>query len=176
LNNREITANDVDEVLMISNFIIIKGTGGIGKSTLMKHFFLNELEKNNLIPIFIELKDLENDDDTLYKSIFLSLEKLGFKLEDKYFEYALNAGCFLFLLDGYDEIPSMRVKKFIKEFKYFCDKYSNNYFIMSTRPNDDFISFQRFTVLNSLPLTKKQAISLISKINIDYLAEAKNGL
>lgn len=53
-------AVSVDDILEISNFIIIQGTGGIGKSTLMKHLFINELEQKSLIPVFLELKDIND--------------------------------------------------------------------------------------------------------------------
>ena len=44
----------------VTDFIIIQGTGGIGKSTLMKHLFINELEQKSLIPVFLELKDIND--------------------------------------------------------------------------------------------------------------------
>lgn len=59
-------ADNVNSILDKSNFVIIQGTGGIGKSTLMKHLFINELEKKDLIPIFIELKDM-NDFNAEYE-------------------------------------------------------------------------------------------------------------
>ena len=50
----------------VTDFIIIQGTGGIGKSTLMKHLFINELEQKSLIPVFLELKDI-NDLENNYE-------------------------------------------------------------------------------------------------------------
>jgi predicted AAA+ superfamily ATPase len=50
----------------VTDFIIIQGTGGIGKSTLMKHLFINELEQKSLIPVFLELKDI-NDFEKNYE-------------------------------------------------------------------------------------------------------------
>ena len=44
----------------VTDFIIIQGTGGIGKSTLMKHLFINELEQKSLIPVFLVLKDIND--------------------------------------------------------------------------------------------------------------------
>ena len=56
----------------LSKFLIIEGSGGIGKSTLMKHLFLSELELKDYIPIFIELKDFNDEEH-------LDLEKLLLK-------------------------------------------------------------------------------------------------
>ena len=44
----------------VTDFIIIQGTGGIGQSPLMKHLFINELEQKSLIPVFLELKDIND--------------------------------------------------------------------------------------------------------------------
>lgn len=168
-HNNFIKASDADCILDISNFVIIQGTGGIGKSTLMKHLFINELELKNLVPIFLELKDineLENEYE-INDIIFEKVNNLGSNLDKKYLEYALNSGCFLFLLDGYDEILSHKKDTFLKKLDVFCDKYTKNYYIISSRPCSEFIEFQRFTVLATCPLNKDQAISLINKIEFD---------
>ena len=92
---------------------------------------------------------------------------LGFKPEIKYFKYALESGIFLFLLDGYDEIKDELRGGFRNELFDLCDEYNHNSFIISSRPCDSFIGWSRFSVYHTLPLTKKQAISLINKIDYD---------
>ena len=150
----------------ISKFLIIEGSGGIGKSTLMKHLFLSELELKDYIPIFIELKDFNDENH-------LNLEKLLLKKLNQFhntfqeeLDYALQSGCFLFLLDGYDELYSENQKEFFKKLNDFCDNYPENHYILSSRPysESEFIEFQRFTVLKAAPFAKEQAISLITKI------------
>ena len=151
----------------ISKFLIIEGTGGIGKSTLMKHLFLSELRLNDYIPIFIELKDFNEEDYLDIETLFLKkLNQFHNNFEEEYLDYALQSGCFLFLLDGYDELYSENQKEFFKKLNDFCDKYPENHYILSSRPysESEFIEFQRFTVLKSVPFTKVQAISLIKKI------------
>lgn len=164
-----IDSNDVNNCLDISHFLIIQGTGGIGKSTFMKHLFINELSKNDLIPIFIELKDLNDvtGDYDITDFIFSKLYNLGADFDKKYLDYALKSGCFLFLLDGYDEIVTENKNIFLKKITDFCDRYSENYFILSSRPYSEFVEFQRFTVLSLCKFSKKQAISLINKIEYD---------
>ena len=159
----------MNKVLDISHFVILQGTGGIGKSTLLKHLFVNELKKKDLIPIFLELKEV-NELETEYSIKDLLLEKIndfGSNLNGNYFEYALKSGCFLFLLDGYDEIVTPKRDMFLKKLISFNDKYSNNYFIISSRPYSEFVELQRYTVIKTCPLEKQQAMSLVNKIQFD---------
>ena len=151
----------------LSKFLIIEGSGGIGKSTLMKHLFLSELELKDYIPIFIELKDFNDEEHLdLEKLLLKKLNQFHNTFQEEYLDYALQSGCFLFLLDGYDELYSENQKEFFKKLNDFCDKYPENHYILSSRPysESEFIEFQRFTVLKAVPFTKEQAISLITKI------------
>lgn len=151
----------------LSKFLIIEGSGGIGKSTLMKHLFLSELELKDYIPIFIELKDFNEEEHLDLEQLLLKkLNQFHNTFKEEYLDYALQSGCFLFLLDGYDELYSENQKEFFKKLNDFCDKYPENHYILSSRPysESEFIEFQRFTVLKAVPFTKEQAISLITKI------------
>ena len=86
--------------------------------------------------------------------------------QEEYLDYALQSGCFLFLLDGYDELYSENQKEFFKKLNDFCDKYPENHYILSSRPysESEFIEFQRFTVLKAVSFTKEQAISLTTNL------------
>ena len=135
----------------------------------MKHLFIDELSKKDLIPIFVELKDL-NDINSEYEItdfVYKKLYNLGCNFDKKYMEYALQSGCFLFLLDGYDEILAEKKNNFFKKITDFTDRYNNNYYIISSRPYSEFVEFQRFSVLSICPFEKEQAISLIGKIDYD---------
>lgn len=171
--SKEFEPTEIFSLLQISNFIILKGTGGIGKSTLMKHFYLNTIESTDFIPIFIELKYFRKESTTFFDYIFRVLTNLGFSLEQQYFEYALESGCFIFLLDGYDEIAGDNDSVFLQQLEGFCDQYSDNYFIISSRPNDEFLKFNRFTVISVLPFRKEQSIRLVRKINYDNDIKAR---
>ena len=170
----------------ISKFLIIEGSGGIGKSTLMKHLFLSELKLEDYIPIFIELKDFNEEGHLeLEKLLLKKLNQFHNTFQEEYLDYALQSGCFLFLLDGYDELYSENQKEFFKKLNDFCDKYPENHYILSSRPysESEFIEFQRFTVLKSIPFTKEQAISLITKIEYPdeelknkFIRDLENGL
>jgi len=68
---RNITAKTLTD---ISNFIILDGTGGLGKTMMMRHLLLNTVEEyDNFhhIPVFISLKDY--DESNLFDFIYSML-------------------------------------------------------------------------------------------------------
>lgn len=164
-----ISGDSIDNLLELSHFLIVQGTGGIGKSIFLKHLFKNEVDKKEYIPVFIELKELNllNNDYEISDFIFERLHNLGSTIKKEYMEYALKSGCFLFLFDGYDEIITDKKDAFFHKLDNFCDCFSNNYFIVSSRPYSEFIEFQRFSVLTLCNLTKEQALSLVQKLEFD---------
>lgn len=136
---------------------------------LNKYLFLDEVSKKDYIPVFIELKDINQVDGEYEISdfIFQRLYTLGGTLKKECMEYALQSGCFLFLLDGYDEISTDKKDVFFRKLDNFCDRFSENYFVISSRPYSEFVEFQRFSVLSLCNLNKKQALSLVKKIEFD---------
>lgn len=168
--NEIIDCSSTNDLLDKSHFNIILGGGGTGKSILMRHFFLNEIEQKDLIPLFIELRTYEGGN--LDDFIFHTLKNLKFPWEIQYFKYALESGIFLILLDGYDEIVDHNKQEFYRELECFCDRYSKNWFVVSSRQNESFVGWQRFTVSHVTPLSEIQAKQLIEKL--DYDIEIKN--
>ena len=151
-----------------SNFILISGTGGLGKSMMMRHLLLDSIKtyKNgDQLPVFIPLKDYSDSYETLSDYVYEKFESLcGDGDEDKYDELLSN-GRFLLLFDGLDEIKSDYRKKFEHDLEIFADKFDDNMFVISSRPKGSFIAFHRFTVLDLCPFTKNQAVELIDKLD-----------
>lgn len=166
-----IDCENIQSVLEESQFSIILGDGGSGKTMLMRHFFLNALQDSNFIPIFVELRKLD-DTTSIFDYIYRCLNTLGFDLEKDYFKYALEQGMFVILLDGYDELRSTSKETFLPRLEEFCDMYYKNNFIISSRKSGSFISWQRFSVYHIMPLTKERALDLVKKL--DYDVEIKD--
>jgi len=165
-DDRAINCEHTETLLSETHFSIVLGDGGSGKSMLMRHLFINALQELDSIPVFIELRNFDNE-MTLSDYIYKSLCTLGFTLEKEFFEYSLKYNKFIFLLDGYDEIGFESQKSFFTQLESFCDLYSQHYYIVSSRRQDTFIGWQRFTVFDILPLSKERAINLIAKLDYD---------
>lgn len=165
-----IDTSSITRLIEESNKIIITGTGGIGKSILFRHLFLNTVDTTAYIPVLIELRKFnafDIKDISLYDAIYQSLCENGFRLEKEYFEASLKEGGYIILLDGFDEINRDKVSRVTSEVKSLSNKYNENKFLISSRPTDNFIGWNDFSEMIALPLTKEQALSLISKIEFD---------
>jgi len=169
--------SDLQTILDLGQYILVSGTGGIGKSTLLKHLFLKIIEESEFIPIFIELRevnDLELTDTSLLDCIYNIMSNMKFDFEKKHFETALNSGMFIFFFDGFDEVIEQKRSVIRKQILLMTDKYERNYYIVSSRvlsENVGFAEWSRFINLKVNKLTKIQAINLISKL--DYNEEIK---
>lgn len=166
----KIDTENVNKVIAIGHKLIVCGTGGVGKSTMLKHFFLNAIKTSQMIPVLIELRninDKEDKDIDIIEEIYATITNHRFNLEKEYFIYSLEMGCYLILLDGYDEVKPGKAEKLFRQISTLCNKYPDNYYIVSSRPSEDFIGWNNFTELKSLTLTKTQALSLINKLDYD---------
>ena len=114
-SNKTILKPNVDKCLEFSNRITISGTGGSGKSILLKHLFLDCIQENTYVPILIELRDLNTYEGSLDSFIRESIAHYGFKTSDDYINNAKKAGHFCYIFDGYDEIDPKLRNRIIKE-------------------------------------------------------------
>lgn len=174
---------DLDNILEKSNNAWIYGYGGIGKSTMMKYFFLKEIEKatsnnNQRIPIYIELRKYNFDSNKrreFLNFIYEEAKVLGFDLEFKYFEYMAKKGRFIFLLDAFDEIASNNMEQAATEIEELATKYSNNPILVTSRklPFNHINNASLFHPYQTNGLSKEEAIALIKRISKLPIAELK---
>jgi len=160
---------NIKKLADISRFIFITGAGGLGKSMMMRHLLINTIdnyETFKLIPVFIPLKDFDDTSGKLFEYIYSKIADFGGEITKEDFNSALLAGRCLLLFDGLDEIGTNNVGFFERELGSFTDKYSENCYVISSRPYQSFVSFERFCVLRLLPFRIDQALHLID--NLDF--------
>lgn len=171
-----IDTQEINNILNEGHKILITGLGGVGKTILMKHLFLNAIKTTNLIPVLIELRRINGKtvgDFDLKKYIIDTLKDYNLNLSEKYYDYTFDEGYYIFLFDGYDEVEDKLKITLKAEISKFALKYNKNYFIISSRPSSEFISWENFLELKSLHLNKKQAINLINKLKYNEIVKTK---
>lgn len=151
----------------ISKKFIISGTGGIGKSMMMRHLFFEAAEHFNtyeVLPVLSALKNFKATDTNIAEFSYKTIKDFDPKMSFEAFEEELKAGRCMILLDGLDEIATDARKSFENAIVSFLRTYPQNFVILSSRPYTQFVQFGHFPVMQILPFDKKKAIRLIDKL------------
>ncbi|MEO6145618.1 MAG: NACHT domain-containing protein [Sulfuriferula sp.] len=165
--NITISAPSFRECVELSKRIVITGSGGSGKSILMKHLFLDCIRDKTYAPILIELRDLNTDDKTLDEIIDYTLDNFGFNISGDYVKRAKHAGHFCFFFDGYDEVNPTSRKKLVNQITALSKKFSRCPIFLSSRPDDVFNGIEDFSVFGIQPLNLDLALKLVEKLPFD---------
>ncbi len=166
-NGEEIDTSSVDSLLQISRNLLILGTDGVGKSMLTRYLFLDTAEYERYVPVLIELRRIGiqlSGELSILDLIYSCMEDFNVDLPKDQFEYSLQLGKYLFLFDGFDEVKSSLAKETAEAIQKFSAKYPNNSFIVTSRPKAETSPLETFTTMESMPLSKAQAVDLASRI------------
>ncbi|MFN0291199.1 NACHT domain-containing protein [Pedobacter helvus] len=144
-----------------SNFVSIIGTAGSGKTMLMKHFFLESIKTCYKIPLFIELRSLNDFKGSFTDLIYEVILNNRLSPNSKILERLLESGNFLLLLDGYDEIFSEKKDSVTNDIDKFIDRFSKNKYIISSRPGSGVDAMPRFNNYPVMPLNKREISQFI---------------
>lgn len=153
----------VESIFKISNCITILGHAGSGKTMLMKHSFLNVLQNGNHIPIIIELRRIDNTKMNLAEYISSLVFKLNLARNESIFSRLMAEGHFIFFFDGFDEIALAQKESRTAEIEEFVDRYSKNYFMLTSRPGAGAENLGRFRTYHVCNMDDKQVKSFVMK-------------
>lgn len=152
-DNKIISTNSSNELFKQYNYITIIGDAGSGKSTLVKHLFLNTIYEKSKIPILIELRYLNETSEELEKHIKNTITQNKLSVNDDILERLLEKGKFSLFLDGYDEVDEKTKKRLVKQINDFVNKYNENYYLLTSRPYSNIESLPLFTNLKMKDLS-----------------------
>lgn len=145
--------------------ILITDTAGMGKSTLMKRMFLDVIDGQLGIPIFIELRRLNENNDIL-NEVAIQLGGLNDGFNKEILETLFVDGEFIFFFDGYDEISSSNKAFVTRNIQDFVAKAPNNKYILTSRPEEELACFGEFQEFRIRELKKVESYDLLRKYDI----------
>ena len=169
-----------------SKYLIIEGTGGMGKSMYLTHLFLSSAKQymeTGRLPVLILLKDYKRETIGTIEFIWHAVKAYDQSITKNQIIKMLEDKKMILLLDGMDEIKSSLRDNFYMDLEGLIKAYSGNTIIMTSRPISSFIAYAKFSLLDIQPLTEEQAVSLLDKIEFwdntakqDLIEALKNGL
>lgn len=150
---------------------IISGYAGNGKTIFLKKIYKELIDNQvNFYPIFVELRNISSDTQTLLDYIYESIKTYSDSFTQEQFTYGLKKGLFYFLIDGLDEVSDSQQGNIQEEIIKLTLKYPDCPFVVTSRPNE-FTTWENFHVAHLLPFDYRQCQSFIKKI--DYVEERK---
>ena len=152
---------------------IITGSGGTGKSMLMKHLVLSGIVEKQKVPIFIQLQHLNQGETRLEDLIHRSLVENQFRLSEDYIQEAIKHGHFALFLDGLDEVVESKRQEVHRAIRDFARVNDKNVVVVSSRQDQELEGWQDFTLYRVQPLTLDLATELVSKLQYDEELKGK---
>lgn len=166
--NKKVAVTTIEDLIKISNNIVIIGSGGTGKSMLIRHLFINTYHIGRYIPVLVELRKIENvdEDNALLDLVHDCIESFDVTLNKEQFVYSLRTGKYLLLFDGLDEVKEELRAKTEQLIQEISKKYPENCYIVSSRGQGvNFNELETYTLVNVCPFEKYQAVELVKKLN-----------
>ena len=135
---RKLAAPTAPELAAVAPATIVTGSGGCGKTMLMRHFLVSSIRERAKIPVLVELRQLNGDDydgdNSLQAAVVETLKVNGLDTDQKYMQRALEAGHFCLLLDGFDELLNQLREPLIQQIQRFHETFPRNWDIRILSP------------------------------------------
>ncbi|QCO20102.1 NACHT domain-containing protein [Acinetobacter cumulans] len=170
----DLESNNVFMVDELSDFaspkkVLISGIVGQGKSILMRNLAIQESFKGEKFPIFIELRDLQ-ENENLEKFVHNNISYIIGLDNHKLYNYLLNNGKVILFFDGFDEVKTNEMGRIVKEFERLEKKFPKLDFIVSSRPEETIDKSTIFSKFMINKLTLEGQVKIIEKLtNEDFL-------
>ena len=159
------------QVNQSSGKVVITGLAGSGKSVFLKYSFRGVIEAgHSYYPIFFELRSLNGlpaKSGFLNAEIFKSIRVCCESFTRAQFNHGLKRGAFYFLLDGFDELKQEIREQVSSDIEALARKYPECAILVTSRPSDDFVSWDGFSEARLLPFDLKKAVDYISRLSFD---------
>lgn len=151
---------------------VICATAGAGKSFFMRKALLSlssgEIASGDRIPIFFELRNLNGKPkQSLFDALIAYIRENVPSFMPEQLSLGLSAGAFIVMLDGYDEIEPAKTQHYETEILSLARQYPDTSIVVSTRPMESILAWEKFRIYHICPLSKQSAIKLVERLPFD---------
>ncbi len=153
----------------IRNRAIITATLGSGKSFTMRYIYSSLAGRSDWgrIPLFIELRNVPFSEKTLTAYIADLLSPFTHFVSERSIISGLKAGIFALVLDGFDEVSVKHRRSADIQINRIASDYPRSVVVVSSRPDERFVSWHSFPEYQIEPLTLPRLESLLQRIDFD---------
>lgn len=175
LGNKLCSQESFFKLLLQNKKMVVSATAGSGKSCLLKSMFISVIrDKSNLLPLFLELRKVNETNDSIFETLRADIAIYNEKFNKDNLSYLLDREGTIVFLDGFDEVNHDLKDRFTKEINNLADKYPNLIILVSSRPEYNLFSdWSLYNVAHIQPLILSQAIEVIKKLDYDSEVRAR---
>jgi hypothetical protein len=142
--------------------VLLTDSAGMGKSTLLKFLYLSCIHHEVGIPVYVELRKL-GAGVSLFDYLASELAPDPTPTDRELLIQILRSNRFVFLLDGYDEIPTPDRDSVATALQQFFIRYPKGFFLVSSRPETPLGLFTGFHHFSIAGLSTEEAFELLRK-------------
>jgi NACHT domain len=157
--------NDLADIGSDDN-LVLQGTLGQGKSIFLRYLTLAELRKGIALPIFFELRRLQQN-STLLSQLLTEFTSLGLDLDEELFRFLADCGRLVLFLDGFDEVKEEYRASIINELESLAKRHEKLRIVISARPESAIQSSPLFRVFQIAPLQGPEYVDVIRRVAHD---------
>ena len=156
------------------NYIIVD-SAGMGKSTFVKYLVLDIFQSSIKIPIYLELRRLE-ESETLLGKLSKEIDEHQENIDERFLGMLFEQGNYVIILDGYDELSENAREKIGEQITELAIKYDQNSIILTSRPEVNLPPISKSTVFGIQSLEREQAESLVLRYDAVANIDVGKGL
>ena len=170
LNLPKVSLNDI---FCLTKHAVITASAGAGKSMLLRHLFIDAIRNSDRVPVFIELRRINDSNFALLDEIVSELESFGFDLGEEYIKKGIAQGQFVLFLDGYDEVKDDLRNELNNQIDVLSKYAPECILVISSRHDETFSRWEDFREFSVEPLSLNEACELVEKLPYDEVLKDK---
>jgi len=158
----KVTVKDSDDTFLVTEntvikhkgIVVISGSAGQGKTTVLRKMFIEEIKNGERFPFFITLRNVGFRNDITLIEIFVQhLQEFGVIVKEEEASLLLQSTNVVLFFDGFDEIANKERVHALNVLKSSWNRYTCQV-IVTTRPNTELYregGFKNLVVNSLLP-------------------------
>lgn len=157
----------LDSIREYSNKVILVANGGMGKSMMLRHLFMESIvthKDTGNLPVFVELRQNGFANKPLLEYVIEAVNRFDPSFTEADAIKLLETGKCKLLLDGIDEIDPSDENDFETALTSFVDRYPNSQYILASRECEMLKAATGFSKLYLQPFDEDKAKTLINNL------------
>lgn len=170
--NRKNTSSDPAELIARYKRVIVLGKPGAGKTTLLRWLCLlysgqfpnmKPTQRERQLPILVLLREFQEGNRSLFDHLVGQFTSFGFPNPQAFLQRLFEGGRIFLMLDGLDEVDSVRANELHKQVFDLMGKFPDNKYLLSCRTAAYGNNYEGFAEMEVEDFSPSQRYAFVDK-------------